>query len=699
MKTKVLCCLALAIGLCGAIPGLAAAQDGWMRRGVRVWYLGAVDGGSITSSNAEQAFLFDVVSGGNATLIKHSALNQWNSPRQVETATYPVLDMGPCWIHPLRLQTLQEGDYWMGQEITLVVRTPTYATLPYQFLPAKALIGLNPARELVKIIYMIPGFSTGVAYFDADTGILLYYNSLWGTNKMFFILSEINYDFAQQVPVAEIDGPHTGFKSFVSEQSLGSTWGVGGGSVIIQSLVESRYGATVEMRVLTAITAPSYPAGTGELTQADENYCFFGDVPILRRMDALQAPNYPPEQWNPFGQYLWWWLPPVTSQTQTINVFDVPMARAANQTLTFTATEQPSRFFFSTIWFGNDGYMTAFSARNPANGLDLKPTDMFFQNLNSVDGVSYYRNTMAPRPPIFPRNDFTGDSRSDLLWRHATGGDIWLWPMDGATHTAESWVQTVGDTNWEIRGLGDQNGDGLADLLWRNKVNGQIYLWLMDGAARIDEVYVDTVSTGYDIVGTGDFDGNGRSDILWRHAGSGDVWIWLMNGPLRVSQTFVDRVDATYTVKGVGDFDGNHKADIVWQGSAGDTWVWLMNGAARQSQALAGTVNDTGYQIQAVTDFTGDGKDDLLWWHATRGEVWIWTMNGGANVAPAWVGNVSDTGYRIAGTGDYDGDGQADILWHHNTRGEVWVWLMDGAVKRSEHYAGAVPDGGYRIVR
>ena len=84
--------------------------------------------------------------------------------------------------------------------------------------------------------------------------------------------------------------------------------------------------------------------------------------------------------------------------------------------------------------------------------------------------------------------DFTGDQKSDILWRHATQGDVWLWPMDGAARTAETFVRTVADTNWEIRGLADQNGDGTADLLWRNKVDGPGLL-LADGrrdAARRD---------------------------------------------------------------------------------------------------------------------------------------------------------------------------------------------------------------------
>jgi len=296
--------------------------------------------------------------------------------------------------------------------------------------------------------------------------------------------------------------------------------------------------------------------------------------------------------------------------------------------------------------------------------------------------------------------DFTGDSKSDILWRHATQGDVWLWPMDGPARTAETHVRTVADSNWEIRGLGDQDGDGKADLLWRNKVTGQIYFWPMDGSTPVDEIYVATVDPAYDIVGTGDYDGDGMSDILWRHMTTGAVWIWLMNGATKVSEVYVDTVDPGYVVKGSGDLNGDTKADIVWHhATTGDVWVWLMNGTTRTSQTYVGTVPDVGYQIVGVADHTGDGKADILWRHATRGEVWIWPMNGTTVVSETNVDSVPDTGYQIVGTGDYNGDTKADILWHHATRGEVWVWLMNGTTKVSQTLVGTVPDVGYEIVK
>ncbi len=414
MKAR-MCCLFLAIVVSGAAPGVASAQVGWMQPGVRLWYLGAVGSAGAwgqASSNAEESYLFEAIVGNDARVVHHSALTHWTAPRPIETSTHPVLDMGPVWIHPQRLQTLRLGDRWMGYEITFIENT-TYDHLAYKFLPANALTAINPARQIVKLTYMIAFFSVGNAYFDRDTGILLYYHSLWGNHKMFFALAEINYDFAQQAVTGEDAGPHTGYRSFVSESSMGSALGVGGGSVVIHSMVESRYGAAVEMRVLSTATGPY------GMKMGDENYCFFGDVPIVRRMDATEAPNFPPEQWNPYGQYLWWWLPPPAmhaaplvparhsmAAVQAINVLDVPMTKTADQPLTYTATQSPSRFHFTRLWFGSDGFITAFEAKDPTTGLDIRPSDNVFMNPTQTDGAAYYQASMARPAPfvtsIFP---------------------------------------------------------------------------------------------------------------------------------------------------------------------------------------------------------------------------------------------------------------------------------------------------------
>jgi hypothetical protein len=68
--------------------------------------------------------------------------------------------------------------------------------------------------------------------------------------------------------------------------------------------------------------------------------------------------------------------------------------------------------------------------------------------------------------------DFSGDGRGDVLWRHATRGEVWLWPMNGTTVLSETNVATV-DPAYDIVGTGDYNGDGKSDILWRQLTNGR----------------------------------------------------------------------------------------------------------------------------------------------------------------------------------------------------------------------------------
>ena len=369
----------------------AWADTGWMQTGVRAWYFGGVDGGGGTSSDAEEAHLLGAVSGTQVTVTRHAASGHWTTTQTPQQSTHNFATQGPFWMNPTVLATVAAGSYWQGLEITSVSRVSrTYGRLPcFKLLPALAMFNKTANRNIVTINYMLPNTSVGTAYFDATTGLLLQRHDLWGTNKMFLILAEINYDFATSTAFTEPDRPHPGFKSMVTLSSLS-----GGGMIVAQSIVETAQKDDVEMRVLISETGPY-----GAVYSADVNACFFGATPVLRVIDATQAASQRPTAWPALGQYLWWWVPTTALGQSPIQILSATMPRTATGALTeFTANNAPSDLYFQWARFDSTGYATELWAKDPRCSLDVGPHN-WFNHIVTVDGLSYYRTQMGSAAP------------------------------------------------------------------------------------------------------------------------------------------------------------------------------------------------------------------------------------------------------------------------------------------------------------
>jgi hypothetical protein len=188
-------------------------------------------------------------------------------------------------------------------------------------------------------------------------------------------------------------------------------------------------------------------------------------------------------------------------------------------------------------------------------------------------------------PAIVRRKaDFSGDGRSDILWRNSASGENYLYPMDGTTILpAEGYLRTVADLNWQVAGVGDFDGDGRADVLWRNAASGDNYLYFMNGVSIANEGYVRTVPVpDWQIKGVGDLDGDGRADIVWRNAASGENYVFLMNGTGIAGEGYLRTVaDLGWQIVALGDYDGDGKTDILWRhSSTGENYLYPMDGAS-----------------------------------------------------------------------------------------------------------------------
>ena len=139
--------------------------------------------------------------------------------------------------------------------------------------------------------------------------------------------------------------------------------------------------------------------------------------------------------------------------------------------------------------------------------------------------------------------EFNADGRSDILWHHATSGQVAVWFMNGLVLAGGTLTTPEGlpDPRWVLVATGDFNRDGQTDLLWRHLVSGQIAVWFMDGTVLRGGTFTTPpalTDPQWRIVATGDYNGDGDTDILWRHGGSGQIVAWFMEGTTLEGGTF-----------------------------------------------------------------------------------------------------------------------------------------------------------------
>src|SRR5256885_2077037 len=192
-----------------------------------------------------------------------------------------------------------------------------------------------------------------------------------------------------------------------------------------------------------------------------------------------------------------------------------------------------------------------------------------------------------------------------------------------------------------------------------------------------------------------DFDGDCKSDVLWRNSATGEDYLWLMNGRTIATGGYLRPVgDPAWQIVGTGDFDGDGKADILCRNAVtGQNYIYLMNGLTIASEGSVNVVDPTsGWQVQGIGDFDGDGRDDVLWRNLATGEDYIWLMNGWAIASGGLISTVADQDWQAKGTGDFDGDGKADILWRNTVTGEDYAYFMNGSAIASEGFLNTVAD-------
>jgi len=130
------------------------------------------------------------------------------------------------------------------------------------------------------------------------------------------------------------------------------------------------------------------------------------------------------------------------------------------------------------------------------------------------------------------------------------------------------------------------------------------------------------------------------------------------------------------------DYSGDGRSDLLVRDPAsGALELWTLQETQVVRRAALPHLPYPWY-LESGGDFDGDGTADLIWRNKDSGKLSLWLVREGAVVAGGALdvpGVKISRSWKVSGSGDFDGDGRDDIVLAHPIKGFVEILLMDGA--------------------
>ncbi|WP_033285393.1 trypsin-like serine protease [Streptomyces sp. NRRL F-525] len=206
--------------------------------------------------------------------------------------------------------------------------------------------------------------------------------------------------------------------------------------------------------------------------------------------------------------------------------------------------------------------------------------------------------------------DLNRDGYQDWIYRTAAGAVYWDHFQLNSARDDGSWVSTKIFANWKTRtriiAPGDVTGDYLPDLV---SVDSAGVLWIYPGKGNGTFSSPSRVGGGWSqyntLVGHGDFNGDGKADLLARNKSTGVVYLYKGAGKSGTG-AFAARVKVrtwgSYNAfDAVGDFTGDGKADLLIR-NASNT-LYLYPGTGKATSEIFGTPKSLGTGFQQYDIF------------------------------------------------------------------------------------------------
>jgi hypothetical protein len=282
--------------------------------------------------------------------------------------------------------------------------------------------------------------------------------------------------------------------------------------------------------------------------------------------------------------------------------------------------------------------------------------------------------------------DVTGNGRADLLSYHPGKGRWWVTSSnpDGTFQAPRLLTTYATTTGWDTHLAADVTGNGRADLLSYHPTKGRWWVTSSnpDGtfqAPRLLTTYATT--TGWDTHLAADVTGDGRADLLSYHPGKGRWWVTSSNPDGLFDQPRLLTTYATTTGWGAhlaADITDDRRADLLsYHPGKGRWWVTVpaAGGTFEPPRLLTTYTVTTGWGAHQGADVNRDGRADLLSFQTPTATWWVTASRpDGTYRSPALLTSYPTVaGWQAHLAADVTGNGRADVLSYHAPTGRWWV--------------------------
>jgi hypothetical protein len=332
---------------------------------------------------------------------------------------------------------------------------------------------------------------------------------------------------------------------------------------------------------------------------------------------------------------------------------------------------------------GKLDFVTANKTGNTATALLSAPERSTIYWRNTVDKTGVIWNQDNPNQLVDARFLTYGKGIGDARVGTQVLYDPAIWRLVATVDMKAAGTETVGEIR--VLTIGQFNGQTSTVEADREYTFGAAFGSLNGQTAKQGK--------GWVLVGVEDMNGDGTGDFVFYARPEDRTVIWTTDKSTVLSRGLSVTSDGAFSaangyqptgdrnawnIQALGDFTGDGKTDILWRRDSLEVVLWELDGTVIKSgpTGKSSQLQNFGlnFQVRGVGDFNNDGRKDVLWRDQTGNVSRIWSFGADGKPVESTLLAATDNRWQIDGVADMNGDGTTDVIWRDNNTNTLVIF-------------------------